>query len=102
MLGHLTDREVELIRRTIIAAAAHLDWDYQTRMGIEKHDTQQILASWPPVADDESGSDVEVLITSSLNDVLNGMGLSDLEVQRHIGCNRTKLSALFRKWRGER
>ena len=73
-------------------------WDYQTRLGLAPDQMKALLANWPTVDDADDESDACLGINNSLNELLNGVGISEGEALRLIGVSRAELNRIFEKW----
>ena len=63
---------------------------------------RKLLASWPNVDDEEDTSDAWLAINNSLNDLLNGLGISASEAVEFVGVKRAEMERIYRKWRAAR
>ena len=99
VLSSLDDRELNIIGKTSRSAISLLSEEYHSRIGLEINVAEQILASWPNVADVIPISDVFLLAHNSMNDLLYGLGLENDKITAEIGCTRDELIEIFEKWK---
>ena len=99
VLSSLDDRELNIIGKTSRSAISLLSEEYHSRIGLEINVAEQILASWPNVADAIPVSDVFLLAHNSMNDLLYGLGLENDKITAEIGCTRDELIEIFEKWK---
>jgi hypothetical protein len=88
-----------VVRRTLQATFGYFDVDFHTRLGIKPETMRRLLAAWPAVDDESDDSDARLAINNSLNDMINGVGISDADAVELIGVNRAEIERVYRKWR---
>jgi hypothetical protein len=81
------------------------DWEFQPRLGISRDELRQVIAQWPHLQDDDDTDSrdnpdlIRVLaINNSLNEVLNGVDVSDADWQKWIGEPREEVQRGYRTW----
>ena len=106
-LERLRSEDRELIRRCVAALVEgnDLQGEFQTRMGVTESEAAELLMRWPGVDDRDDNSRASVAINNAMNEMLNGLGLSDAELERRIGGDRGRLASVYHEWarlRGQR
>ena len=102
MLATLTPEECQVVRRTMEATFRFFDVDFQTRLGIPPDTMRSLLLAWPNIDDSNDDSDACLAINNSLNDLLNGIGISDAEALEVVGVTREEMHRVYRKWAASR
>ena len=98
MLKTLSESEIEIVRKSIVEVVKELDWDLQTRIGVDLERIQEILAAWPHVDDTDDDSDTCLVINNAMNDLLHGIGLRDEKIRARLGYSREQLLSVYEKW----
>ena len=101
-LDSLAPEEREVVRRTMEATFRYFDFDFQTRLGVSPEAMRVLLDAWPAVHDTSDDSDACLAINNSLNDLLNGVGISEDEAMELVGASRAEMERVYRKWAGTR
>jgi hypothetical protein len=97
-LASLTPDEREVVRRSMLATFRLFDFDFHTRLGIEPEVMRSLLAAWPSIDDTNDDSDACLAVNNSLNDLLHGVGISEVEALELVGVSRTEMGRVYRKW----
>lgn len=81
------------------------DWEFQTRTGITRDELRQVIAEWPHLKDDDDKDSkdnpdlVRILaINNSLNEVLHGVDVSDVDWAKWIVEPREEVKRVYRAW----
>src|SRR5260221_10820464 len=101
-LSKLTDNEREIVRSAMAATFEYFTSDFGTRLGVEPERMRELLEAWPHIDDTLDDSDACLAINNTLNDFLNGIGISDEQALAMFGINRTELGRVYQKWAVER
>jgi hypothetical protein len=102
MLSALSDAEKQVVRRSIELACRVLEDECHTRLGVTPTEIQGLLSSWPLVDDSRDDSPACLAINNSLNDLLNGVGISEAEARKTIGASPSEMERIYRKWAAAR
>jgi hypothetical protein len=102
MLAALTPEEYQVIRRSMEATFCFFDADFQTRLGIPPDTMRSLLLAWPNIDDSKDESDACLAINNTLNDLLNGVGISDAEALELVGVTRAEMQRVYGKWASAR
>jgi hypothetical protein len=94
----LSDEEVDLVKKVIQVVRPLLGRGARTRLGVSEESSNHILDQWPHIDDSSDSSDECVLINNSLNEMINGIRISDEDVQKLIGVNKETLKSIYKKW----
>lgn len=76
--------------------------DFQTRLGVTAKAMHALLDKWPCIDDADDESDACRAVNNTLNDLLNGVGISDQEAKELIGVSRAEMHRIHRKWAAAR
>jgi hypothetical protein len=98
-LTALTANELEVVRRMMAATFQYLDFDFETRLGVSEEAMQSLLEAWPDVDDSDDDGDACLAINNSLNDLLNGIGISDVKAS---GADCVEIRRIYKKWASAR
>lgn len=101
-LDSLALEEREVIRRAMEATFGYFDSDFQTRLGIAPESMRALLESWPTVDDACDDSDACLAVNNSLNELLHGVGIGDVEAMQLVGASREEMYRVYRKWAAAR
>jgi hypothetical protein len=94
----LSLEEQEVVRRSMEATFHYFDFDFCSRLGVEPDKMRALLEAWPVVDDSRDDSAACLAINNSLNDLLHGVGISDLEAIARVGVDRQEMDRVYRKW----
>lgn len=97
-LAALTPDELAVIRRTMEATFRYFDDDFHARLGVDPATMRSLLMAWPNIDDSADDSDAFLAINNSLNDLLNGEGISDAESMDMVGASRAEMRRVYYKW----
>ena len=94
------------VMKLILAEEKYIDnWEFQTRTGITRDELAQVIAEWPHLKDenDEDSKDnpdlVRILaINNSLNEVLNGIKVSEEDWVKWIEVPRNEVKRIYKAW----
>lgn len=97
-LADLTPAELEIVRRAMAATFEFLSFDFETRLGVQAKEMQNLLAAWPRVDDSSDESSACLAVNNAMNDLLHGIGISEDESSRLLGAPRVEVLRVYRKW----
>lgn len=97
-LDSLTPEEREVVRRSMRATFRYFDWDFHSRLGVTAETMHALLDKWPCIDDADDESDACRAVNNTLNDLLNGVGISDQEAKELIGVSRAEMQRIYTKW----
>jgi len=86
----------------MIATFKFFDWDFQTRLGISQKEMHALLSAWSNINDADDNSRECLAVNNALNDLLNGVGISDEQALELVGADRTELKRIYQKWAAAR
>lgn len=95
--------EREVVRRLMAACFEFFDdGEFHTRLGVEPADMRAILATWKNLEAPDDPSTACPAINHGLNDLLNGVGISDAQALAIAGVPRSEIDRIYRKWAAAR
>lgn len=97
-LKSLTAPDREVVRRAMAATFRYFDADFHTRLGVWEHEMHALLSAWPEIEDSDDDGPASLAINNSLNDLLNGVGISEEEAREFIGVDRAEMRRIYKKW----
>ena len=99
-LAKLSDRDRQIILQCLnaILNGRFLEGEFQTRLGIESEELEQIIAAYPNIDDSDDDSKEALAINNCLNEVSNGIGFSDLEWSKWFNVKKSEVEEVFGKW----
>jgi hypothetical protein len=74
------------------------DPEFRTRMSISRKELFEVIAVWPTLMDASNNSVVNLAINNSLNEVCNGIQISDILWKQHFTAPRQDVNDVCRKW----
>jgi hypothetical protein len=98
----LTDVEREVVHRAIRATFHFFDEDFQTRIGISPDAMNSLLRQWPNIDDSSDTTYASIAINNSLNDLLHGVCINELDALEMVGVNRVEMQRIYAKWSMDR
>ncbi|MBB4637363.1 hypothetical protein [Longimicrobium terrae] len=76
------------------------EFDFQTRTGVERGRLPALLERWPAADDMDDEGDDALLISNAMNEIANGVRLTDEEWRRWFGdLPREAVGASLMRWR---
>jgi hypothetical protein len=98
ILELLHSEDGELIRRCLatLIDGGDLHEEFHARLGVTESEAAELLMRWPRVDVQDVNSPASVAIYNALNEMLNGLHLSDADFERRIGVRRSRLVPLYR------
>jgi hypothetical protein len=97
-LQALTADEREVVRRALAATIDYFDFDFEMRLGVSPEVMRQFVAACPNIDDTNDDSDACLAINNSLNDLLNGVGISEEESLARLGVGTDEVRRIYKKW----
>ena len=97
-IASLTLEEREIVRRAMEATFRYFDFDFHTRLGVTPEEMRSLLLAWPTIDDSDDGSKACLAINNSLNDLLNGEGISEAEALDSTGTTCAEMRRVYSKW----
>jgi hypothetical protein len=97
----LTDDEREVVRQCLVALrdGEFLDADdIGARIGVEVEAYDALVAAWPSVDDTDDASDATLTINNALNEVCNGVYISDPQWAQWFTFTREMVRSTYRAW----
>ncbi len=101
-LRSLTATEREVVRRALAATFRYFDADFHPRLGVWEDEMHALLCAWPEIDDSDDDGPACLAINNSLNDLLNGVGISDTEALELTGVETTEMRRIYKKWKNTR
>src|SRR5687768_14623473 len=98
ILELLHSEDGELIRRCLatLIDGGDLHGEFQARLGVTESEAAELLMRWPRVDVQDVNSPASVAIHNALNEMLNGLRLSDADFERRVGAKRSRLVIIYR------
>ena len=78
------------------------DWEFRTRLGIDRATLRQVLSHWPHIVDAGDDSDECLAINNCMNEVSNGLRFSNYEWEKWFTQSRAEIADIYAKWVGLR
>ena len=99
-LNDLTPDEREVVRRSLVAAAAgpyFPHWEFQALLGLTRAELSDVARAWPTV--DETRESIRLASNNTLANLLGYPHQHMRQLERELGVNATRLAQVFTKWR---
>ena len=82
-----------------IADGPHIDdWEFQTRLGINRSTLKRVILTWPDIDDSAVNSDEFLAINNCLNEVCNGVKISTTEWPKWFEQSVEEIRRTYEKW----
>jgi hypothetical protein len=82
----------------IVNGTAILDWEFRTRMGMDRTTLKRIISQWPEMDDRSQNSDEFLAIHNCLNEVCNGISMSPSEWEKWFTYPEARVKQTFAHW----
>jgi hypothetical protein len=94
----LYSEEGELIRRCLatLIDGGDLHGEFHARLGVTESEAAELLMRWPRLDVQDVSSAASVAIYNALNEMLNGLHLSEADFERRVGAKRSRLVPTYR------
>ena len=73
--------------------------EFQTRLGIDRQELRQVIATWPQLDDVNTTSNANVAMNNCLNEVCYGIDVDDDTLQYRYGIHRQTAKQVYDKLR---
>jgi hypothetical protein len=95
----LTPEERDLVRRCLahVIGTPELDHDFQTRTGVSRAETAEVLMRWREVDDHDEDGPACLAINNALNEVANGLSLAPGDWHR-LGAERAEVASVLARY----
>ncbi len=74
------------------------EWETQTRIGIDRKTLLKIINAWPNLDDSENDSDVSLAINNCLNEVCNGINISEEDREQYFKTTKENINKTYDYW----
>ena len=104
VFNKLSDKERDIVLQSLNAVlnGGFLAGEFQTRLGIEPEQLEQVISAYPNLIEMDESSNVNLAINNCLNEVCNGISFSSAQWSRWFNVTRSDVDEVYRKWRGLR
>lgn len=75
-----------------------LEDEFQTRIGVEKHELQKVIDDFPQIDDSEKDTVETLAINNCLNEVCNGLDLSEQEWEKCFSVGKSEIIKAYANW----
>ena len=99
--SRLGDADKDVVRTCLVAIMEGPwieDWEFQTRLGIDRDALRELLAAWPLLDDTTESSPARLAINNCMNEVCHGVPIAVEEWPRRFKVWRDEVGATYRKW----
>ncbi len=97
----LTSEESGIVYQCMLAVYEHHDWiedwEFSTRLGIERNDVRSVLEAWPNVA--KPDLIVYLAINNSMNEICNGLAINAASWTKEFDFSRSTAVNIYHRWR---
>lgn len=100
-LEQLTEQEQNTVRQcmeAILNGDEIEDFEFQTRLGIDRLQLRQVLVSWPHLDDADDNSDTCLAINNCMNEVVHGIYISPENWARWFTSPKEDVKATYQHW----
>lgn len=74
------------------------DWEFQTRLGIDRPTLVQIIESWPEIDNRVGGSDLDLAVNNCFNEVCHGVAISPTEFTSWFSHSKDEIKNAYGHW----
>ena len=78
------------------------DFEFETRIGVDREEMRRILRTYPDLEDDNDESPTAICINNSLNEVSYGLPFSDDEWSAWFTVTRSEIQEVYKAWARQR
>jgi hypothetical protein len=96
----LNEAEQNIVRQCLVAildGPSIDDWEFQTRLGVDRQTLRTVLSERPNGAGECAGP-AQVALNNCMNEIVNGLGMSADEWDKWFTVSRSEVIAVYRKW----
>ena len=84
---------------TAILEGTYIDnAEFQTRLGIDRTEMQEVIGSWPNLNDTDQTSNTSLAINNCMNEVCNGIEISGHKWRDWFDVSKEEVESLYLKW----
>jgi hypothetical protein len=97
----LSPNEQQIVLQCMQAIAdgpAIEDWEFHTRLGINRSTLRRIISAWPAIDDGSDSSEEFLAINNCLNEICHGIKIEDTEWQTWFTQPQDEIIKTYRKW----
>lgn len=97
----LTDKEKDIVLQCMIAILEGPyieDFEFQTRLGIDRAELMDVMAAWPNVDDVGDDSAATLAMNNCMNEVLCGVPISPNDWADRFNFSMEDLEKVYIKW----
>ncbi len=101
VLRGLTDGEKDVVRRCLVAILHGPfidDWEFHTRLGLNRRQLQAVLQSWPNLDDSAEESVANLAVNNCMNEVCHGVQIPAEHWSNWFATSRDEVQATYFKW----
>lgn len=99
--GQLTEREQDIVRQCMdaIYKGPYIEnWEFHTRLGIDREALQKVIQSWPVLDDSNEHSEVCLAINNCLNEICHGVKIPTGDWPLWFNSPMEEINAVYIKW----
>jgi hypothetical protein len=104
-IATLNQNDIALVGRALrLMATGDIvhGFEFGARIGVELPEFREMVGRWPAWDDADDRSRECLAIDNTLNDLLNGVGLTERQCTELLGVGREELLAAYRRWAASR
>jgi hypothetical protein len=94
-----SEKETVLHCMKVIADGPEIeDWEFQTRLGLDRSKLRRIISLWPNFDDNSEHSDDFLAINNCLNEVCHGVNISAADWPKWFTRQKDEVKQTYYKW----
>jgi hypothetical protein len=74
------------------------DWEFHTRLGLDRPNLRRIISLWPEIQDSSENSDGFIAINNCLNEVCHGINISAADWPKWFTQPKEEVKQIYYKW----
>jgi hypothetical protein len=100
-LSQLGEADKDVVRACMIAIMEGPwidDWEFQTRLGIDRDELRGLISAWPLLDDTAEDSPARLAINNCMNEVCHGVPIAAEQWDRWFIVSRDQIRATYARW----
>jgi hypothetical protein len=99
---HLSASEKDMVLQcmlTILKSPYVDDFEFQTRLGVERNQVGEVIAAYPEIDDSIEDSIMSLSIENSLNEICHGINIPQAEWEKWFDYSKEEIRETYQKWK---
>jgi hypothetical protein len=92
------EKQVVLDCMTAILKSGELEFEFQTRLGIDEEELKKVIAKFPDIDDSIEDSNETLAINNCLNEICHGIKFTKDKWEKYFYYDIDKIREVYKKW----